>query len=72
MLTKGHGIFSLERLLTIFQCITSVLEEDFTLNEGNPPENGFGLMSDVLLQVSTLCAIQTSSVRVEIVPWRDQ
>lgn len=55
MLTKGPGTFPLERLLAIFQCITSVLEEDSSLNEGITLENGFGLMSDVLLQLSTLC-----------------
>ncbi|KAJ4760074.1 Origin recognition complex subunit 5 [Rhynchospora pubera] len=55
MLTKGPGTFPLERLLAIFQCITSVLEEDCPLNEGKPLENGIGMMSDVLLQLSTLC-----------------
>lgn len=56
MLTKGPGTFPLERLLAIFQCITSVLEEeDPSLNEEKSLENGIGLMSDVLLQLSTLC-----------------
>ncbi|XP_066386078.1 origin of replication complex subunit 5-like [Miscanthus floridulus] len=59
MLLKGPGTFPLERLLAIFQCITSV-SEDY-LGDVECPDsmmNGSGmtgLMSDVLLQLSTLC-----------------
>ncbi|GJN23246.1 hypothetical protein PR202_gb10878 [Eleusine coracana subsp. coracana] len=59
MLMKGPGTFPLERLLAIFQCITSVSED--TLSDVECPNsimNGSGvagLMSDVLLQLSTLC-----------------
>ncbi|CAL4944509.1 unnamed protein product [Urochloa decumbens] len=58
MLMKGPGTFPLERLLAIFQCITSVSED--ALNDVESPDmmNGSGmagLMSDVLLQLSTLC-----------------
>lgn len=59
MLMKGPGTFPLERLLAIFQCITSVSED--TLSDAECPEstmNGSGvagLMSDALLQLSTLC-----------------
>ncbi|CAL5340016.1 unnamed protein product [Camellia sinensis] len=58
-LMKGPGTFPLERLLAIFQCITSVSECSLDEEEGN---NGLGvesgdsgLMSDVLLQLSSLC-----------------
>ena len=60
LLMKGPGTFPLERLLAIFQCITSV--EEYTLEEEEPGINSLGvesgdsgLMSDVLLQVSSLC-----------------
>ncbi|KAM7485624.1 hypothetical protein LguiA_001633 [Lonicera macranthoides] len=56
---KGPGTFPLERLLAIFQCITSVAE--YSLDEERE-DDGFGgesgncgLMSDVLLQLSSLC-----------------
>lgn len=57
---KGPGTFPLERLLAIFQCITSVeegsLDEDQCINEGLGAGTGDnGLMSDVLLQLSSLC-----------------
>lgn len=57
---KGPGTFPLERLLAIFQCITSVeegsLDEDQQINEGLGAGTGDnGLMSDVLLQLSSLC-----------------
>lgn len=58
ILMKGPGSFPLERLLAIFQCITSVAEDAF---EEEPPEGirdegrKVGQMSDVLLQLSTLC-----------------
>ncbi|KAF8412236.1 hypothetical protein HHK36_000196 [Tetracentron sinense] len=60
LLMKGPGSFPLERLLAIFQCITSVaegsLEEDQQEDGGLGAEGGdIGLMSDVLLQLSTLC-----------------
>ncbi|KAM7508638.1 hypothetical protein LguiA_019091 [Lonicera macranthoides] len=56
---QGPGTFPLERLLAIFQCITSVAE--YSLDE-EQEDDGFGgesgncgLMSDVLLQLSSLC-----------------
>ncbi|XP_039139322.1 origin of replication complex subunit 5 [Dioscorea cayenensis subsp. rotundata] len=59
ILIKGPGSFPLERLLAIYQCITSVVEGEFNEQQ---PEDGvtmeggkIGLMSDVLLQLSTLC-----------------
>ncbi|ONK75842.1 uncharacterized protein A4U43_C03F21130 [Asparagus officinalis] len=59
ILMKGPGTFPLERLLAIFQCIASVAEDVF---DEEPQEEGImsgggkvGLMSDVLLQLSTLC-----------------
>lgn len=53
LLLKGPGSFPLERLVAIFQCITSV---DESVLEQDSPENGDNeLMSDVLLQLSTLC-----------------
>lgn len=60
LLMKGPGTFPMERLLAIFQCITSVaeysLEEDEQGNGGLGGEIGDGgLMSDVLLQLSSLC-----------------
>ncbi|RWW33589.1 hypothetical protein BHE74_00032954 [Ensete ventricosum] len=59
ILMKGPGTFPLERLLAIFQCITSVMDcsveeeqfEDGVLAEGS----NVWLMSDALLQLSTLC-----------------
>ncbi|KAL6894128.1 hypothetical protein ACP4OV_008226 [Aristida adscensionis] len=59
MLMKGPGTFPLERLLAIFQCITSVSED--AIGDAECPDNAMngsgmtGLMSDVLLQLSTLC-----------------
>jgi origin recognition complex subunit 5 len=59
MLMKGPGTFPLERLLAIFQCITSV--SDDVLDEVECSDTTMGgsgmnaLMSDVLLQLSTLC-----------------
>lgn len=60
LLMKGPGTFPLERLLAIFQCITSVAEgsidEEEQENEGLGVQRGDGgLMSDVLLQLSSLC-----------------
>ncbi|KAH0466969.1 hypothetical protein IEQ34_004207 [Dendrobium chrysotoxum] len=59
ILLKGPGSFPLERLLAIFQCITSVAE---SMVEEEQCENGtaiesesVGLTSDVLLQLSALC-----------------
>lgn len=61
LLLKGPGTFPLERLLAIFQCITSMSEED-SLDEDQDEiteleiEGGeCKLMSDVLLQLSSLC-----------------
>lgn len=58
ILMKGPGSFPLERLLAIFQCITSVADDAFEEEplEGITTEGGkVGLVSDVLLQLSTLC-----------------
>ncbi|KAG8061066.1 hypothetical protein GUJ93_ZPchr0003g16704 [Zizania palustris] len=58
MLMKGPGTFPLERLLAIFQCITSVSEDKHEVEcaDNKEPESGMtDLMSDVLLQLSTLC-----------------
>uniref|UniRef100_A0A0E0D741 Orc1-like AAA ATPase domain-containing protein n=1 Tax=Oryza meridionalis TaxID=40149 RepID=A0A0E0D741_9ORYZ len=59
MLMKGPGTFPLERLLAIFQCITSVSEDildEIDCSDNMASESGTtGLMSDVLLQLSTLC-----------------
>lgn len=61
LLVKGPGTFPLERLLAIYQCITSVAE-DFTdegeLKNGSLEESGCdsGLMSVILLQLSSLCS----------------
>ncbi|KAG9155867.1 hypothetical protein Leryth_004128 [Lithospermum erythrorhizon] len=56
VLMKGPGSFPLERLLAIFQCITSVtdyLPDDEEEKDGG--HIGNGLMTDVLLQLSSLC-----------------
>lgn len=60
LLMKGPGTFPLERLLAIFQCITSVAEgspeEEEQGNDGLGVQVGDNsLMSDVLLQLSSLC-----------------
>ncbi|PON68088.1 Origin recognition complex, subunit [Parasponia andersonii] len=60
LLMKGPGTFPLERLLAIFQCITSVaegsLEEEEQGSDGLRVQVGDNsLMSDVLLQLSSLC-----------------
>ncbi|KAI4328805.1 hypothetical protein L6164_021132 [Bauhinia variegata] len=60
LLMKGPGTFPIERLLAIFQCIVSVAEdpsdEEEQKNEGLGVQDGNGgLMSDVLLQLSSLC-----------------
>lgn len=57
ILMKGPGTFPLERLLAIFQCLVSVAEdEEEPNNDGFGVEGGNGgLMSDVLLQLSSLC-----------------
>ncbi|KAL5572877.1 hypothetical protein UlMin_022474 [Ulmus minor] len=60
LLMKGPGTFPLERLLAIFQCITSVgegsLEEEEQGNDGLEVHGvDSSLMSDVLLQLSSLC-----------------
>ncbi|KAG8391845.1 hypothetical protein BUALT_Bualt01G0229300 [Buddleja alternifolia] len=61
LLMKGPGTFPLERLLAIFQCITSVAEYspvDEELQNGGLGLEGpdSGLMSDILLQLSSLCS----------------
>lgn len=60
LLMKGPGSFPLERLLAIFQCIASVAEdvsaEEEQRNDGFGILSGNGgLMSDILLQLSSLC-----------------
>ncbi|PPR80948.1 hypothetical protein GOBAR_AA39769 [Gossypium barbadense] len=58
LLMKGPGTFPLERLLAIFQCITSLAEDSLDEEESHEltVEGGSrGLMSDVLLQLSSLC-----------------
>ena len=52
---KGPGTFPLERLLAIFQCITSVAEYSLEEEEKEMSLHGenkdTGLMSDILLQL---------------------
>ena len=62
LLMKGPGTFPLERLLAIFQCITSVAEYALEEEEEEPGTNSLGVesgdsgfMSNVLLQLSSLC-----------------
>nr|GLL19698.1 origin of replication complex subunit 5-like isoform X1 [Ipomoea trifida]GMC63238.1 origin of replication complex subunit 5 [Ipomoea batatas] len=57
LVMKGPGTFPLERLLAIFQCITSVSEysTDEEAEAGGNNNNNNGLMCDVLLQLSSLC-----------------
>ncbi|CAL5199680.1 unnamed protein product [Lathyrus oleraceus] len=60
LLMKGPGTFPLERLIAIFQCIVSVAEEPYDEEEPNNNELGAecsngSLISDVLLQLSSLC-----------------
>ncbi|KAL1210597.1 Origin of replication complex subunit 5 [Cardamine amara subsp. amara] len=59
---KGPGSFPLERLLAIFQCIASVGDSSFGEEGEEEEEDPTGydresnnLMSDILLQVSSLC-----------------
>lgn len=59
---KGPGTFPLERLLAIYQCISSVGE--YSLDDDEEQQNGEsgadcsdnGSMSDILLQLSSLCS----------------
>lgn len=60
---KGPGTFPLERLLAIYQCIASSeefsLENDEDLKENKGLDGDFGengLMSNILMQVSSLCS----------------
>ena len=62
LLMKGPGTFPLERLLAIFQCLTSVSDCSIEEEEEEQGNDGLGiqggensLMSDVLLQLSSLC-----------------
>ncbi|XP_043720521.1 origin of replication complex subunit 5 isoform X2 [Telopea speciosissima] len=60
LLMKGPGSFPLERLLAIFQCLISVAEgpleeEQQDAGQLESDDGERGLMSDVLLQLSTLC-----------------
>ncbi|CAH8384151.1 unnamed protein product [Eruca vesicaria subsp. sativa] len=57
---KGPGSFPLERLLAIFQCIASVGDSSFGEEEEEEEATGYdkesnNMMSDILLQVSSLC-----------------
>ncbi|KAH9325623.1 hypothetical protein KI387_005801, partial [Taxus chinensis] len=58
---KGPGSFPLERLLAIFQCITAATDEDLEsqqcTNMSPNDEGSMELMSDALMQLSTLCNI---------------
>ncbi|KAL8062718.1 hypothetical protein ABFX02_02G166100 [Erythranthe guttata] len=61
LLMKGPGSFPLERLLAIFQCITTVADyspdDEEQENAGVGAEGSdSGLMSDILLQLSSLCS----------------
>ncbi|XP_071717423.1 origin of replication complex subunit 5 [Rutidosis leptorrhynchoides] len=56
---KGPGTFPLERLLAIFQCITSVAEhslDDEEEEESQDDRTENGLMPGILLQVASLCS----------------
>ncbi|XP_073271361.1 origin of replication complex subunit 5 [Primulina huaijiensis] len=59
LLNKGPGTFPLERLLAIFQCITSVGEYSpgYELQSGDFGGEycGSRFMSDIVLQLSSLC-----------------
>ncbi|XP_075519153.1 origin of replication complex subunit 5 [Primulina tabacum] len=59
LLDKGPGTFPLERLLAIFQCITSVGEYSpgYELQSGDfgGEYSGSRFMSDIVLQLSSLC-----------------
>ncbi|KAH9617027.1 hypothetical protein KSS87_009191 [Heliosperma pusillum] len=60
LLMKGPGTFPLERLLAIFQCLTSFADVSVgdELQDGDPPEKEADqgdLTPNVLLQVSSLC-----------------
>ncbi|XP_042478244.1 origin of replication complex subunit 5 isoform X2 [Macadamia integrifolia] len=60
LLMKGPGSFPLERLLAIFQCLISVAEgpleeEQQDAGQMESDDGEMGLMSDVLLHLSTLC-----------------
>lgn len=58
---KGPGSFPLERLLAIFQCITTVADEELENLQCNnisaTDENSMELMADALMQLSSLCNI---------------
>lgn len=60
LLLKGPGTFPLERLLAIFQCIVSVSEclpDEEAQGDGGLEGESWtnGLLSDVLLELSSLC-----------------
>lgn len=60
LLTKGPGSFPLERLIAIFQCLTSVgedpVDEETDLEDSLGIQSGNNaLMSTLLLQLSSLC-----------------
>ncbi|KAJ9139835.1 hypothetical protein P3X46_030532 [Hevea brasiliensis] len=59
LLVKGPGTFPLERLLAIFQCISSVaegpLDEEYDNDVLRFESGDSGFMSDVLMQLSSLC-----------------
>ncbi|KAG5626704.1 hypothetical protein H5410_011922 [Solanum commersonii] len=60
LLLKGPGTFPLERLLAIFQCIVSVSEclpDEEARGDGGLEGESWtnGLLSDVLLELSSLC-----------------
>ncbi|XP_073146544.1 origin of replication complex subunit 5 isoform X2 [Henckelia pumila] len=60
LLNKGPGTFPLERLLAIFQCITSVAEyspgDELQSGDFGGEYCGSRFMSDIVLQLSSLCS----------------
>ncbi|KAL3829676.1 hypothetical protein ACJIZ3_018478 [Penstemon smallii] len=57
LLLKGPGTFPLERLLAIFQCIADYSPDGEEMQDGGLlyEDCDTGLMSDILLQLSSLC-----------------
>ncbi|KAK4483480.1 hypothetical protein RD792_010672 [Penstemon davidsonii] len=57
LLLKGPGTFPLERLLAIFQCIADYSPDGEEMQDGGllSEDCDTGLMSDILLQLSSLC-----------------
>ncbi|KAG6437712.1 hypothetical protein SASPL_102638 [Salvia splendens] len=73
ILMKGPGTFPLERLLAIPQCIASVggysLDNEELQNDGLRSDGSdSGSMSDILLQLSSLCRVPILLPKVESCP----